>query len=141
MMNVKLVALSCLVLAALAPSAAAQGTAPDAQVESLATVVVYEPPGTGLTNFDIDVYNCPEGVAITITWEADQPEPPEGPGTHAGGVWVVNFSTGERIQHFTLSAIGGFLPGYRWTGKGDVTCGTVVIPVTGSGMTVGTNGL
>jgi hypothetical protein len=135
-MRITLVALSCLALAVLAPGAQAQGTGPDATVESLATVVLFT-PASGFTNFDFDLYNCPSGALITVEWQAEQPEP----STTVTGVWVIASSTGERVQHFTLSAEGQFRPGYRWEGSGTVTCGTFAIPVTGSGTTTGTNGM
>jgi hypothetical protein len=72
-----------------------------------------------------------------VEWEAEQPEP----STTVVGTWLIPFSTGDRVQHLTLSAEGQFRPGYQWQGSGTVTCGVAVIPVSGSGTTRGTNGM
>jgi hypothetical protein len=130
--------LCTLVAAALALSSAAAATAsgpPSARVENVAVVVLHIGT-TATTNFDFDVSDCPAGELVNIAWEAEQPEP----GTSTGGEGTFAFSTGG-VQHFVVSTVGGFRPGYAWTGSGVVTCGAVVIPIAGTGITKTVNGV
>ena len=127
-----------LIAAALALAAAAAATGagePSARVENVA-VVVLNVGTTATTNFDFDVSNCPAGELVNIVWQAEQPEP----GTSTGGEGTFAFSTAG-VQHFVVSTVGGFRPGYAWTGSGVVTCGAVVIPIAGTGTTKSVNGV
>ena len=129
-----------LLLAALVLSVgtAAGGSAamPSADVEPIA-VVVLNVGTTSTTNFNFNVYNCPAGAVINITWDAEQVEA----GTAATGDALFILSTGDPVQHVVLSAVGNLRPGFMWTGSGVVTCGPVPIPVTGGGQTKSTHGL
>ena len=128
-----------LIAAALALAAAAAATGagePSARVENVA-VVVLNVGTTATTNFDFDVSNCPAGELVNIVWQAEQPEP----GTSTDGEGTFAFSTGASVQHFVVSTVGGFRPGYAWTGSGAVTCGAVVISIVGSGTTKSVNGV
>jgi hypothetical protein len=91
---------------------------------------------TATTNFEFDVYNCPAGQPIDIVWSAEQPRP----GTSTSGDGNFLFSTGDPIQHFVVSTIGGFRPGYTWVGSGVVNCGALTAAVQGSGPTVPVGG-
>lgn len=46
------------------------------------------------------------------------------------------FSTGEPTQHFVVTTVGGFRPGYAWVRSGVVSCGPLAKAITGSGSTV-----
>jgi hypothetical protein len=127
-----------LITAAVALAAAVAATAagpPSARVETVA-VVVLNVGTTATTNFNFDVSDCPAGELVNIVWEAEQPEP----GTSTGGEGTFAFSTGG-LQHFVVSTVGGFRPGYVWAGSGVVICGAVVIPISGTGVTKSVNGV
>ena len=116
-------------VAAVVPAAGAEETPPTANVHSNATIVMQVSTNT-FTNFEFSVTACPEGQPITITWEATQPDKGD---TSAGE--ATYFSGPDNTQRFIVTTVGAFSPGYRWVGTGTVTCGPVVIPVTGSGTT------
>lgn len=132
-----LLTLSVLAAFTVSTGAAAGGTSgPSASVESVA-VVVFNFGTTATTNFNFDVLGCPEGEVISITWEAEQAEPD----TSTSGEGLFIFSTGDPVQHFVVSTIGSFRPGYLWTGSGVVTCGATPIPVSGGGPTKSVSGV
>jgi hypothetical protein len=133
------VLVSVTVLAALAASAdAGAASTVDARVESIATVL----NGFVATNFEFDVYNCPAGAEMAVVgWEADQPAGGTGNQHVASGNQPFGLSIGEQVQHLTLTAGGNFNAGERWVGSGFFVCGTVVVPVEGSGQTVSLNGV
>jgi hypothetical protein len=90
--------------------------------------------GSVVTNFEFNVYNCPEGAEMAVLfWEAEQPD--RGPTDAGAGSQPFGPSTGDRVQHLTLSAGSNFIAGERWVGSGLVACGSFVIPVEGSGTT------
>ena len=138
--RMKRVLFASLLLAALLPAGAvgrgSAAVAPSADVEAIA-VVVLNVGTTSTTNFNFNVYNCPSGNVISITWDAEQVEP----GTAATGDGLFITSTGDQVQHFVVSAVGSLRPGYMWTGSGVVTCGAVPIAVAGSGQTKSTQGV
>jgi hypothetical protein len=123
-----LATVSCVVAVAAYCGTATGGTI-DAHVENLATITLSA--SVVMTNFDFDLSGCPAGQVVAIQWAADQPEP----GTHTEGAGEFNFSTGDQVQRFTLSTTGGFRPGFVWEGAGSVACGSIVIPVSGTGGT------
>ncbi len=130
--------MTALCAALLVGSTGAQASSPsfDARVENIATIMV----GFGATNFEFDLYSCPAGQEMTIvSWEAEQPIRP-GAGAAAFGA-PFGPSTGEQVQHLTLTAGSNFIAGEQWVGSGTVACGTVVVPVDGSGQTVSQNGV
>jgi hypothetical protein len=122
-----------MVALAAAPSAGSANT-PTADVENVATVVLTE-----VTNFEFNLYDCPAGEAIAaVDWTAEQPDRP---GNGAAAVLTpFGTSSGAHTQHLTLSAGSNFLAGERWEGSGTIACGTVLIPVSGSGTTKSVNG-
>lgn len=124
------VALAALAMCVAVPSgASAARGAPSVYVHSNATIVMHLGSGS-FVNFEFVVQDCPPGTLMTFTWEAEQPEP-----GHLGGGEGTYISGPDSTQRFILTIQTVFAPGYRWVGSGVVTCGPVVIPVTGSGGT------
>jgi hypothetical protein len=116
--------------------AGAQGSTFDARVESVATVMI----GFVATNFEFDVYNCPAGEPMeVVSWAAEQPDRP-GFGTSVG-TQPFGPSTGDKVQHLTLTTGGNFQAGLDWVGSGFVACGAEVVPVEGMGQTVAQTGV
>jgi hypothetical protein len=135
-MKLTIVVAAAVVIAALAAaSSASSSTAPSATVENIATVVT-----ANVTDFEFNLYDCPAGDEIVLVdWLAEQPARP---GNQAeGGGQPYGLSTGEQVQHLSLSAASDFIAGERWTGSGTVACGAVLIPVSGSGTTKSLNGV
>ena len=129
-----LVLASVAALAATSAATAAGGSAPSANVDSVAVVT-----SANTVVFDFDLYNCPAGEPITVDWTANEPSRPDSGAAGGGGYGLSN---GVNVQHLTVSAsAGGFLAGERWVGSGTVFCGATVIPVTGSGQTKSLNGV
>lgn len=128
--------LTALLIGLAGASAAGAGTTPSATVENTATV-------TSATSvlFEFNVYGCPAGAAIAIVdWTAEQPSRP-GSGA-AGGLQPYGLSNGDNVQHLVFEVpSGAFLPGDGWVGSGTITCGTVLIPVSGSGQAKSPNGV
>jgi hypothetical protein len=137
-MKLSSVAAMSALLAILVGSSGAQGSAGvGARVENIATVII----GNAATNFEFDLYNCPAGAEMAIvSWEAEQPNRAPGTGV-SSGTQFYGPSTGAAVQYLTLTAGGNFVAGERWVGSGFVACGTVVIPVEGSGQTVAQTGV
>ncbi len=107
-----------------------------ADVENIATVMV----GFVATNFEFNLYGCPAGQEMAVDfWEADQPA--RGPGLGVVGAEPFGPSTGEQVQHLTLTAGGNFIAGEQWFGDGFVSCGALVVPVSGSGQTMSQTGV
>jgi hypothetical protein len=135
----KLTAVAALVaaLAMLAGTTNAKASSGiNASVGNIATVMI----GFVATNFDFTVYNCPAGEEMAVDfWEAEQPA--RGPGLGVVGSQPFGPSTGEQVQYLTLTAGGNFLSGESWVGDGFVSCGAVVVPVSGTGQTKAQNGL
>ena len=128
-------AMAAVVVALAGASSAGSANAPSADVENIATVVL-----TNVTNFEFNLYDCPAGDEIVIVdWLAEQPARP---GNQAeAALQPYSLSTGEQVQHLTLSAASDFIAGERWEGSGTVACGAVLIPVSGSGTTKSLNGV
>ena len=137
-MKLTTVVAAAAVIAALAATSSANGsTAPSANVENIATVII----GNVATDFEFNVYECPAGdEMVVVEWEAEQPARGPGEGVSVAFTSFVE-STGSKTQHLTLTAGGNFIPGERWVGSGLVACGAVLIPVTGSGTTKSLNGV
>ena len=125
-----------LMLLAGATSGNAANSGIAASVDSIATVVV----NANVVNFDFDLYNCPAGSEIVVVdWNATEPDRSDSAAT---GTSPYGISNGEPVQHLTLSAgASGFLAGEKWVGSGLIACGTVVVPVAGSGTTKSLNGV
>jgi hypothetical protein len=123
------------VLVALAgASSANSSTAPTASVENIATVII----GGVATDFEFNLYDCPAGEEMAVVeWEAQQPNG----NVVTSGTQPFGASTGANVQHLTLTAGGSFVAGERWEGSGTVSCGAVLIPVSGSGTTKSLNGV
>jgi hypothetical protein len=132
----KVVGILCVVFLALLGGTAGAGTAPSASVENTATVVSQ----VGVV-FEFDLYNCPAGSDIGILdWTANQPDRADSGA--ASGLQFYGVSNGDQDQRLVLEASqSGFLPGEQWVGSGDVICGALVIPVTGSGQTKSLSGV
>jgi hypothetical protein len=131
------VALTVLCAALAGASTAGSSTAPSASVANVAVVIF----GNTVTNFELNLYDCPAREEMTVVeWEAEQPNRAPGNGIAASGQ-PYGASTGEQVQHLTLSAGGNFISGERWVGSGIVSCGAVLIPVSGSGTTKSVNGV
>jgi hypothetical protein len=129
-------ALAAVVVALAGAPSASSSTGPSADVENIATVVLTE-----VTDFEFNLYDCPFGEDMAVLdWVAEQPARP-GNGAAAGGVTPFGTSSGAHTQHLTLSAGSNFVAGERWEGSGTVVCGTVLIPVSGSGTTKSVNGV
>ncbi len=128
-------AMAAIVVALLGAASARSSTEPSATVGNIATVVT-----ANVTNFEFNLYDCPAGDEIVIVdWLAEQPARP---GNQAeAALQPYSLSTGEQVQHLTLSAASDFIAGERWEGSGTVACGTVLIPVSGSGQTKSLNGV
>src|SRR4051794_10447440 len=126
---------TAVIAALVGASSASSASAPSANVENIATVVT-----ANVTNFEFNLYNCPAGDEIVIVdWLAEQPARP---GNQAeAALQPYSLSTGEQVQHLTLSAASDFIAGERWEGSGTVACGAVLIPVSGSGQTKSLNGV
>jgi hypothetical protein len=126
------------IIAALFSAAAAQaGGNVDARVETVATVIV----GNVVTDFEIDLYNCPAGEPMEVVyWEAQQPSRPADSGTSVG-TQPYGVSTGDNVQYLVVTTEGNFVPGESWVGDGLVACGAVLIPVTGQGQTKALTGV
>ncbi len=128
-------ALAAALVALASASSAGSATAPSASVENVATVVLTE-----VTDFEFNLYDCPAGLDMAVLeWTAEQPSRP-GNGA-AAGLTPFGTSSGANTQHLTLSAGSNFTAGERWQGSGTVVCGTVLIPVSGSGTTKSVNGV
>lgn len=114
----------------------AASTEISANVDAIATVVI----NANVVNFDFDLYNCPAGSEIVVVdWNAVEPDRAD---SGATGTSPYGISNGDPVQHLTLSAgASGFLAGEKWVGSGQIACGTVVVPVAGSGMTKSLNGV
>jgi hypothetical protein len=127
---------SVALLAVTSASAAGNGSGVSADVDSIATVT-----GSHTVVFDFDLYNCPAGEPIVIVdWTAFQPDRPDSGAATAGAPYGA--SNGENVQHLTLDVdSSSFFAGDGWTGSGDVACGSVVVPVAGSGQTKSLNGV
>jgi hypothetical protein len=122
------------VMALAGASAAGSTTAPTANVENIATVII----GGVATDFEFNLYDCPAGEPMAVVeWEAQQPNG----NTVASGTQPFGVSSGANVQHLTLTAGGNFLAGERWEGSGIVSCGAVMIQVAGSGTTKSVNGV
>ena len=128
-------AVAAVVVALAGASSAQSANEPTASVENIATVVL-----TNVTNFEINLYDCPFGEdMVVVDWTAEQPARP---GNGAAAALVpFGTSSGAHTQHLTLSAGSNFTAGERWVGSGTVVCGTVLIPVSGSGTTKSVNGV
>jgi hypothetical protein len=129
-----------LAVLAVAASSQAAGTDPPpvtASVDSIATPTV----DNLVVNFDFDLYNCPAGSPIVIVdWSAQEPDRADSGAASAGNSY--GLSNGDHVQHLSLSAgASGFLAGEKWFGSGQIACGSVVVPVVGSGMTKSLNGV
>jgi hypothetical protein len=110
------------------------GSAPYADVESVATVT-----SDVTVIFEFNLYDCPAGNPITVDWTAKEPSRPDS-GAVGGGSY--GLSNGANVQHLTLTAgASSFLAGERWTGSGTVNCGAIAIPVAGSGQAKSPNGV
>lgn len=128
-------AVAAVVVALAGASSAGSSTAPSATVENIATVVT-----ANVTNFEFNLYGCPAGDEIVIVyWLAEQPARPGNLAEAA--LQPYSLSTGEQVQHLTLSAASDFIAGERWEGSGTVACGAVLIPVSGGGTTKSLNGV
>jgi hypothetical protein len=114
----------------------AASTEISANVDAIATVVI----NANVVNFDFDLYNCPAGSEIVVVeWNAVEPDRAD---SGATGTSPYGISNGDPVQHLTLSAgASGFLAGETWVGSGQIACGTVIVPVAGSGMTKSLNGV
>ena len=131
---VALFAIACSLFVGTTTANSASGT--DASVENIATVLI----GFVATNFEFNVYNCPAGEEMAVDfWEAEQPA--RAPGLGVVGSQPFGPSTGEQVQHLTLTAGGNFVAGDSWVGDGFVSCGSVVVPVSGTGQTKSQNGV
>lgn len=135
-MKLTIVAVAAAVMVALAgASSSSSANEPTADVENIATVVL-----TNVTNFEFNLYDCPAGEDMAVVeWTAEQPARP-GNGA-AAGLTPFGTSSGAHAQHLTLSAGSNFVAGERWEGSGTVSCGAVLIPVSGSGTTKSLNGV
>jgi hypothetical protein len=132
-----LLTFSVLVALAVPAGATAGGTStPSAQVDSMAVVVMHVVTNA-TTNFTFSVFDCPAGAIINIVWTAEQPTP----GTTTEGEGTFVSSTGDPVQHFVVSTVGGFRPGFAWNGMGVVSCGAVTIPISGQGQTKSAHGM
>lgn len=123
-------------LAAGAQTASAgAGSAPSATVQNTATVVL-----SHVVDFEFALHDCPAGEPIEIVdWEANEPARPD---SGATGAQVYGVSNGERVQYLVLdTGASDFLPGETWVGSGTIACGTISIPVAGSGQTKSTSGI
>jgi hypothetical protein len=128
-------AVAAVVVALAGASSARSANQPTANVENIATVVLTE-----VTNFEFNLYDCPAGLDMAVLeWTAEEPSRP-GNGA-AAGLTPFGTSSGAHTQHLTLSAGSNFTAGERWVGSGTVVCGTVLIPVSGSGTTKSVNGV
>jgi len=128
-------AVAAVMLALAAAPSASSAAEPTATVENVATVVLTE-----VTNFEFNLYDCPAGEDMAVLeWTAEEPSRP-GNGA-AAGLTPFGTSSGAHTQHLTLSAGSNFTAGERWVGSGTVVCGTVLIPVSGSGTTKSVNGV
>jgi hypothetical protein len=128
-------AVAAVLVALAAASSARSATQPTADVENVATVVLTE-----VTDFEFNLYDCPAGLDMAVLdWTAEQPDRPGNDA--AAGLTPFGTSSGEHAQHLTLSAGSNFTAGERWVGSGTVVCGTVLIPVSGSGTTKSVNGV
>jgi hypothetical protein len=136
LLGTAVVALALLAGAANGNATNTTGTGISASVDSIATVVV----NANIVNFDFDLYNCPAGSEIVVVeWNAAEPGRPD---SGATGTSPYGISNGDNVQHLTLSAgASGFLAGEKWVGSGQIACGTVVVPVVGSGTTKSLNGV
>ena len=134
-MKLTTVAIATAVMVALASaSPAGSTTAPSASVENIATVII----GGVATDFEFDLYACPAGEPMAVVeWNAQQPNG----NSVSSGTQAFGDSTGENVQHLTLTAGGNFNAGERWVGSGIVACGATLIPVSGSGTTKSLNGV
>jgi hypothetical protein len=123
-------------LGATGAGAAGNGSGVSADVDSIATVT-----GSHTVVFDFDLYNCPAGEPIVIVdWMATQPNRPDSGAATAGAPYGA--SNGENVQHLTLDVdSSSFFAGDAWAGSGDIACGTVIVPVAGSGQTKSLNGV
>jgi hypothetical protein len=135
-MKLTAVAIGAAVVAAFAgASSAGSTTAPTANVENIATVII----GGVATDFEFNLYDCPAGEPMAVVdWMALQPN---NGNTVASVTQPFGVSSGANVQHLTLTAGGNFLAGERWVGSGTVSCGAVLIPVEGSGTTKSVNGV
>jgi hypothetical protein len=133
-MKLTSVAVLAAVTALVGASSASSSTAPSASVENIATVII----GGVATDFEFDLYDCPAGMDMAVVaWEAQQSDT----NVVTSGTQPFGISTGENVQHLTLTASGNFLAGERWVGSGFVSCGATLIPVSGSGTTKSLNGV
>jgi len=138
--RVKRALLSTPVVALMVLAGATGGNAANsgisADVDSIATVVI----DANVVNFDFDLYNCPAGSEIVVVdWNATEPDRSDSAAT---GTSPYGISNGDPVQHLTLSAgASGFLAGEKWVGSGLIACGTVIVPVAGSGTTKSLNGV
>jgi hypothetical protein len=128
-------AIAAVMVALAAAPSAGSANAPTANVENIATVVL-----TNVTNFEFNLYDCPASEEMAVVeWTATQPARP---GNDATAVLTpFGTSSGAHTQHLTLSANSNLVAGERWEGSGIVSCGTVLIPVSGSGNTKSLNGV
>jgi hypothetical protein len=90
--------------------------------------------------YDFVLYNCPPGVEIVVDdWQASEPNKPD-----AGALIVAadyGLSTGEPVQRLVAGVNqNAFLADEQWVGQGEVSCGPVTVPVTGSGQARSING-
>jgi hypothetical protein len=134
-MKLTTVAIAAAAAVALAGASSAESTtAPSATVENIATVII----GGVATDFEFNLYGCPAGLDMAVVaWDAQQ----SNGNTISTGTQPFGVSTGENVQHLTLTAGGNFVAGERWVGSGMVACGATMIPVSGNGTTKSLNGV
>jgi plastocyanin len=121
----------CLASAGLSAS---NSQAPSANVDSIAVVT----SDTEVV-FQMALYDCPAGNLITVDWTANEPSRPDSGAAGGGGYGLSN---GANVQYLTVRVnSSSFLAGERWIGSGTVNCGTILIPVSGSGQAKSLNGV
>ena len=129
-------AVAAAVVALAGASFARSSTGPDARVENIATVLI----GFIAADFEFDLYNCPAGAdMVVVDWQAKQVNQPGN--TAEAALAPFGVSTGEQVQHLTLTASSNILAGESWVGSGTIACGAVLIPVSGSGQMLSQNGI
>src|SRR2546421_340567 len=113
-MRLTTVAVVTAVMVALTGASSADSSSvPNATVENIATVIV----GNIATNFEFNLYGCPAGEEMAVVdWQAEQPARAPGNGV-SSGTQPFGASTGEQVQHLTLTAGGNFVAGERWVGS------------------------